>query len=303
MHFIIDAIYTITQKSITIDHMINKTKVGVVGAGNVGCALALCLANHGYLIELISRDPQRTINRFSMALAANGFNQPANLNIRDHPSSFGDIDILLLCVPDSAIEATCQSLSEKLCGNEIVVHCSGALDSSILVSAKQRGCSTASAHPLNTFPNLSASLTTLRNGHNSYLYCEGDEAALSMIQTVFTQVGFNTKTIQAENKVLYHAACVFASNYLTVLMDMSLQTAQAANIDHKEFLQASQPIVKATLTHLEHYSTAAALSGPLARGDMQTVEQHIKSLSDEAPELSKAYQVFADYAVTMLKRK
>ena len=286
----------------TIANMVNKTKVSILGAGNVGSALALCLGNQNYSVELISRDKDQAINRFSKALMATGLKHPSSLTIRDYPASFEQTDLVLLCVPDSTIESTCESLAEKLCGKEIVAHCSGALDSSILNSAKQRGCLTASAHPFNTFPNLNNSLEVLADEHNSHLYCEGDEAALSMILTIFKQAGFTTTTIEAKSKILYHAACVFASNYLTVLMDMSLQTAQAANIDQREFLLACQPMIKATLGNLDTQPTETALSGPLARGDMATVNQHIKALSTEAPELAKAYQVFADYAAAMLAR-
>ena len=286
----------------TIAYMANKTKVNILGAGNVGSALALCLANRNYSVALISRDKDQAVNRFSKALVATGLKHPPSLTIRDYPVSFEQTDLVLLCVSDSAIESTCASIAEKLCGKEVVAHCSGALDSSVLSSAKKRGCLTASAHPFNTFPNLNTSLATLADGHNSYLYCEGDEAALSMILNIFNQVGFTAKTIETKNKVLYHAACVFASNYLTVLMDMSLQTAQAANIDQREFLTACQPIIKATLANLDTQPAEIALSGPLARGDMATVNQHIKALSSEAPELAKAYQVFADYAAAMLAR-
>ena len=281
----------------TIANMDNKTQVNILGAGNVGSALALCLGNRNYSVALISRDREQAVNRFSKALLATGLKHP-----QDYPVSFEQTDLVLLCVPDSAIESTCASIAEKLSGKEVVAHCSGALDSSVLSSAKKRGCLTASAHPFNTFPNLNTSLATLADGHNSYLYCEGDEAALSMILNIFNQVGFTAKTIETKNKVLYHAACVFASNYLTVLMDMSLQTAQAANIDQREFLTACQPIIKATLRNLDTQPTELALSGPLARGDMATVDQHIQALSSEAPELAKAYQVFIDYAAAMLAR-
>ncbi|MEM7564859.1 MAG: DUF2520 domain-containing protein, partial [Pseudomonadota bacterium] len=179
---------------------------------------------------------------------------------------------------------------------------SGALDSSVLSSAKKRGCLIASAHPFNTFPNLNNALEVLAEGHNSYLFCEGDEAALSVIMQIFQSLGFATKTIEANHKVMYHTACVFASNYLTLLMDMSLQTAKTANIDQREFLTACQPIIRATLENLETQSTKTALSGPLARGDMATVKQHIDALSREAPELEKVYRMFADYAAAMLAR-
>ncbi len=290
-----------TVIDVVID-IVKKTKVSIVGAGNVGSALAFCLGSHNYSVELISRNKEQAINRLSKALMVTGLKHPPSLAIRGYPTSFEQTDLVLLCVPDAVIESTCKSLAEKFCGKEIVAHCSGVLESSVLDSAKQRGCPTASAHPFNTFPNLNNSLEVLANDHNSYLYCEGEDAALSTILALFKQLGFTTTIIEAKNKTLYHAACVFACNYLTVLMDMSLQTAQVAKIDQREFFRACQPIIKATLRNLDNQSTKTALSGPLARGDMETVNQHIKVLSSEAPELAKAYQVFADYAAAMLAR-
>ncbi|MEM7565165.1 MAG: DUF2520 domain-containing protein [Pseudomonadota bacterium] len=282
--------------------MTNAKTVSLIGAGNVGSALAFCLGNQGYQVSLFSRDTAQAVNRFANALEVTGLKNPANLVIRDYPASFEQSDLVLFCVPDSAIEQTCDALAEKFCGKEVVAHCSGALDSSVLNSAKKRGCLVASAHPYNTFPNLHNSLQVLADGHNSYLFCEGDDAALSIIMKIFQNLGFITKSIEADRKVMYHTACVFASNYLTLLMDMSMQTAKAANIDQQEFLTACQPIIRATLGNLETQSTKAALSGPLARGDMATVKQHIDALSTEAPELEKAYRVFADYAASLLAR-
>jgi glycerol-3-phosphate dehydrogenase len=115
---------------------VNKPKVSIVGAGNVGSALAFCIGHHNYSVELISRDREQAINRFSKALVATGLKHPPSLAIRDYPASFEQMNLVLLCVPDCAIETTCESLAKKLCGKQIVAHCSGAIESSVLDSAK-----------------------------------------------------------------------------------------------------------------------------------------------------------------------
>ena len=282
--------------------MAKETKISIVGAGNVGAALAFRFANQGYCVELISRNPAKARTHLSDALAQRELTQPSNLTILDYPQSFHLSNLVLLCVPDRAIATTAHLLADRFCGAEVVAHCSGLLDRTALDSIKLAGCVTASAHPLNTFPNLCAALDLLHNEHASYLYCEGDSSALRLIHALFQDIGFNTQTIDAKNKVLYHTACVFACNYLTVLMDMSLQTAQAAGIDQQDFFRACQPIIKATLENLDSHPPAAALSGPIARGDLQTVNRHIDALSSEAPELAQTYRVFADYATKMLTR-
>lgn len=273
----------------------------IVGAGNVGSALAVGFSNSDFDVQLISRQPKQAEQKLSIVLNQNGVDLPTGLKITDYPVS-KNTSLVIICVPDRAIENICEELSENLCGCEVVTHCSGLLSSSVLKSAKDQGCLTASTHPLNTFPNLDTAITTLSDGHNSYLYCEGDKDALIPIQFAFEKIGFKVETIAAQNKVLYHAACVFVSNYLTVLMDMALQTAESANLDRRAFLDVCKPIVKATLENIDHYSPDKSLSGPLARGDMDTVNQHLQALSAINPDLANAYQVFAEHALKILSR-
>ena len=282
--------------------MADKSKISIVGAGNVGFALAYAFANLGHAVSLISRNKQDAQERLSEALSAKSLDQPASLSLHEYPEKFEGQHFILLTVPDGKIKSTCEAIADGLSGDEVVLHCSGALDSSLLVSAKAKGCPIASAHPLNTFPNLSAALNALDPDHGTYLYCEGDISATDRIKPLFEDAGFRTADIDASSKTLYHAACVFACNYLTVLMDMSLETAKAADLDPEDFWQACQPIIKATLLNLDRHTTADALSGPVARGDMETVERHLQELHDKAPELAATYQAFTDYAIAMLKR-
>lgn len=282
--------------------MAKETTISIVGAGNVGSALAFRFAHQGYRVELVSRKPEQALTRLSNALARRKLVCPPNLIIHDYPLSFHLSSLVLFCVPDRAIELTARLLADRFCGNEVAAHCSGLFDRTVLDDIKRKGCAIASAHPLNTFPNLLAALDLLHNEHSSYLYCEGEASALGLIHTLFKDIGFNPQTIDASSKTLYHAACVFACNYLTVLMDMSLQTAQAAGLEPRDFFRACQPIIKATLENLDSHPPEAALSGPIARGDLQTVNRHIDALLIEAPELAGIYRVFTNYATTMLER-
>lgn len=227
----------------------------IIGAGKVGTSLAHLLQLSDYSPELLGRGLEAQKLAVSQA------------------------DIVFLTVADRDIESTANALSAYLAAETVLSHCSGALGSDVLASAAERGCWTASIHPLNSFPSLAAAQLTFSTlEHNSHAFAEGDERALKVLIPLFQQLGFHTATLASAQKSLYHAACVFACNYLTTLMEISVQTASQSGLDPSQFLDAIQPLVKSTLENIHQQGTAAALSGPIARGDHQTVAKHIDGL-------------------------
>ena len=250
-------------------------EITIIGAGKVGTSFASLFSKH-HQVNLIGR------------------------SIKEKQSLITDADFILITTNDGAIEAVCNAIKDYIRPNTVVSHCSGALTNSILNSAKQKGAYIASSHPLNTFPSLEAALTTFRdNQHGTYLYCEGDKLALKLIHEVFEVSGFKIVDIPSEAKIAYHTACVFACNYLSALMDLSLETAALQGIDKTQFWQAIQPLIQATLSNITQHGTSAALSGPIARGDGQTVSQHIDFLSEKDQSIGEAYLLLAEHALKL----
>jgi predicted short-subunit dehydrogenase-like oxidoreductase (DUF2520 family) len=238
----------------------------IIGKGKVGQSLAQLFTTQGFNVTLVGR------------------------SFIEQQQACGQADISLITVNDSNIKRVCDALANSFKVGSVVAHCSGALSSSILHSAKKNSCHIASAHPLNTFPSIKASLTTFSNNqHGSYLYAEGEQIALEQLLTLFTQTGFKTQTIERQAKPLYHVACVFACNYLNSLMDMSLNTAEAAGLERTEFWSSLQPLIQATLNNISQQGTAKALSGPIARGDLDTVSTHLQELEDVSKQLKDSY--------------
>ena len=238
----------------------------IIGRGKVGQSLTQLFRPLDYKVDNIGRSTPKQI-----AAVANA-------------------DITLICVNDDSIQTVCQALSNSFKTGSVVAHCSGALDSSILSSAQQQGCTVASCHPLNTFPNITLSLQRFATTkHGSYLYAEGDQAALSTLLPLFEQAGFINTQIDRQAKPLYHAACVFACNYLSSLMDMSLETATKAGLEKEPFWLSLQPLIQSTLENIGENGTAGALSGPIARGDSATVKSHINALAEQSDSLKISY--------------
>ena len=252
----------------------------IIGAGKVGQSLKQLFDLNQHKATLIGRE------------------------IENYRDTISEANLILITTTDSAIKEVCKRISPYLNKSSVVSHCSGALNSSILKTAKERGCAIASSHPLNTFPSLSAALNTFANtDHNTYLYCEGDKAALERINRAFKPSGFHIVTIASDAKTAYHTACVFACNYLTVLMDLSLKTAERNGIDTTQFWQAIQPLVQATLTNISEHGTTDALSGPIARGDSETITQHLDFLSKEDQSTNDAYLLLAKRALQLANQQ
>ena len=271
-----------------------STRIAIIGAGNLGIALAQLFNTNNYEVVLGARDidkAERDTNQFQ-------------LSITPPIEAVKNADISVLTVSDSAIQLLCNELAGAFKPKSIVTHCSGALDSQVLNKARINDCYICSAHPLNTFPNKVAAVNLLSNiEHNTNLYCEGDIEALPEIERHFNKVGFQSIVINTNAKTLYHTACVFACNYLTVLMELSLQTAEAAELDRDLFWQSLQPLIQSTLSNINQHGTIDSLSGPIARADIETLNKHINELKNVSPELRNSYADMAAHAVLLALKK
>lgn len=262
--------------------------IAIIGLGNVGLALSHLFKKHwhnGQKYQLIAA--ARSVEDATAKLQKFG----VGIEVTTTQEAIRRADLCLLTVKDSQIQGICESHSKEFKPGSVVAHCSGTLDSNVLASAKQHSDALiCSIHPLNTFPTPKVAIALLDNPqHNTYLYTEGDQKALEMCDLLFADLGFNSVRIKRDAKPLYHAACVFASNYLVSLIDASLATAQAAGIDRDQFTKSIMPLAQATLANIEQVDTVSALSGPIVRGDAHTVATHVELLAELDLSLQESY--------------
>lgn len=243
-----------------------QNKIVIIGRGKVGQSLTQLFETVNYSVANIGRSRQVQVSMIRNA------------------------DIVLLCVDDASIESLCKQLAPDFPKDCIVSHCSGALDSMVLSSARENGCAIASTHPLNSFPTVASGLSLFSSkNHGSYLYAEGDARALETLHPLFKAAGFISLSIERKAKPVYHAACVFACNYLTSLMDMSLESAAAAGLDRDQFWASLQPLIQTTLENIDDKGVVESLSGPIARGDHSTVASHLQGLEKHSKTLKRSY--------------
>jgi predicted short-subunit dehydrogenase-like oxidoreductase (DUF2520 family) len=257
--------------------MPTQTRIAIIGAGVVGQTFAQLLADCSqYVVALGSR---------------------AQGNMH---GAVQDAEVVLLTVSDSAIESVCVELANSFKADAVVAHCSGALTSDIL---KAHAGPTASMHPLQTFPNVEAALPKVKG---TYAYCEGDEAALPDVKALAQALGMQPVEIASKNKPLYHAAAVMACNNLVALMECALKLGEAANINRDIMWQSLKPLIDATVENIDKHGTKDALTGPVARGDIETLRSHLNAIEsnsrlDETQE--KVYREMASQAAELVDRK
>lgn len=249
--------------------------VNLIGTGNVGKTLGHLLVAHGLATIRGVFNRKQASSLDAIQYMGGGEAYPDLLAL---PSA----DITFITTPDDAIAEVAHNLchNPNIQAGSIVLHCSGALSSDVLLPLKQRGCHIASVHPMRSFALLKKELE-----HYSGTYCalEGDPLATAALASLFHAMHFITYSIHKEKKAIYHIAGVFASNYLLTLSQQALSCLKEAGVEKDLGLRVLLDLMKGTMAHLEKTECAKeSLTGPIQRGDIATVEKHMTALEGSA---------------------
>jgi predicted short-subunit dehydrogenase-like oxidoreductase (DUF2520 family) len=211
-------------------------------------------------------------------------------------------DIYLVATPDDQIAGCCEQLvaSGMVRPGVVVFHCSGALPSTVLASAAACGALTASVHPVRSFASPEQVALSFPG---TWCGVEGNEAALAVLRPLFTGIGAKLVDIDPAAKTVYHAAAVFACNYLVTLLDVAVQAYGHAGIPDDVAMQMMAPLVQKTVDDAFAAGAAAALSGPIARGDMQTVERQQAAVSAWDADKGALYALLAKETLALARRR
>jgi predicted short-subunit dehydrogenase-like oxidoreductase (DUF2520 family) len=298
----------VSRKQIT-----SKPTVAIVGAGRLATFLAVALHDAGFTItEIVTRDsaPSRARAR---ALAAR-----VGARVVTAHSAVLDATLLWLCVPDGEIQRAAWAMADHLAARaaankkgrsenrapniapsklRFALHSSGALLSRELGPLRKAGAAVASVHPLMTFVTGSQpSLTGVP------FAIEGDEAAARVARRIVRQLGGESFSLPASRKAAYHAWATLTSPLLLAFLVTLEEAAGAAGLTRQDARHRSLPIIRQTLANYLRLGPAHSFSGPLVRGDADTVAKHLAVLK-KYPGAREVYMALARAAMRGLPVK
>jgi predicted short-subunit dehydrogenase-like oxidoreductase (DUF2520 family) len=272
--------------------MAAKPRVAIVGAGNLGTALARALQRAGYEIEaVIARARGASLKKAQRLARQVGAGASTDL-------SEVQAELIWFCVPDAEIARAARTLARKIeWKGRVALHSSGALTSDELAALRLRGAAVASVHPLMTFVRDSgASLAGVP------FALEGDPAAVRVARRIVQDVGGRAHSIRKKDKAAYHAWGTFASPLFTALLATTEQVAALVGVNRKAAKQRMIPILLQTLANYAALGADGAFSGPIIRGDVDTVKRHLRVLR-AAPLARRVYSDLARAALEYLPVK
>ena len=255
----------------------SKLKIGFIGTGTTGTALAVQLSLKGYAVVAASDKTVSSARRFAdMVPSCRIYHK--NQEVADNA------DLIFITSPDDVIAPIAASL--KWHNGQSVVHCSGAASLDILTPAREDGANTGAMHPLQTFASVSQAIS---NMPGSTFGIEADEPLFSILRDMAVALEGTCVKLEPGDKVLYHAAAVLSCNYLITLVKLATDLLKSLGMDPEQATQALMPLLKGTLNNISNIGIPECLTGPIARGDTGTINKHISALEQSSPEALSTY--------------
>jgi predicted short-subunit dehydrogenase-like oxidoreductase (DUF2520 family) len=252
-------------------------KLGIIGAGTVGTALAVRLSRKGYRIAAVASRSLSSARRLVQAVGSG--------QVYDTPQGVAEnASFIFLTTPDDAIPAIVNQV--RWHRGQCVVHCSGADSLDVLEPARIVGAHVGSFHPLQTFASIQKAIDNLPG---STFALEAEGPLLNTLKEMAGALEGRWIKLEAGDKAAYHAAAVMTCNYLVTLVKLATDLWDSFGVPRQQAIQALLPLLKGTLNNIENLSVPQALTGPIARGDVGTVQIHLNTLKDNAPSILPAY--------------
>ncbi len=248
-------------------------QINIIGLGNVGQTLAKML------VDLKLANIAGIYNRTEEKALA-GIKFIGQGKYCKSISALPRADLTFITTADDFIEKASfeYSLNNNLQAGSIVVHCSGVLPASCMHVLQEKGFYICSIHPMHSFVDPHVSL---QKYPGTYCAIEGDKVAIDVVSQLFAALGSKIIRVASDSKPLYHAAGVFASNYLLTLSEQALRCLHAAQIVEDDALGLVVSLMQSTINNLSvKKSPESALTGPVKRGDFATIDKHLDALSN-----------------------
>lgn len=269
-------------------------RIAVIGTGVLGSAVALRLKQKGYGIAAVASRHIESARQLAEHTGAECCDNITAAAVKG--------EIVFLTVPDRAIAETAADIAKSggFRPGQLVVHMSGALSADILAPAREAGALVVSVHPLQSFASIDIAINNLPG---TVFSIQGDSAGIDMARQIVADLDGQAFVLPPEGKPLYHLGACAASNYLVALLHFVVTMYHRIGLDETTAIQAIIPLVKGTLENIENLGPAKALTGPVARGDIPTLNVHLAALQSEPALYSQFYGILGAYTAGVAREK
>lgn len=252
--------------------------IAVVGAGRVGTAVAVALRAAGHEIVAVSGRSET---------AARAARYLPGVPVLGSSAVARRATVVILAVPDDVLPGVVSTLADEggFRAESWAVHVSGAAMLEVLDPAAAVGAHRLGLHPLQTFPTVEGAFERLRGA--GVAVTSDDDAGEAFGMSLARDMGGAPFSLQDQARPIYHAAAVFASNYLVTVSAVAAELFAAAGVGDPAAAMA--PLQRATLENVERLGAGAALTGPAVRGDLTTIERNLTALRAARPDAVVPY--------------
>lgn len=252
----------------------------VIGAGRLGTTVSCVLArkdNPALKLRAVASRSGASLDRAKKFI---GEKASGIVFTTENKKAAALSNCILICTPDDEIRPVCKEifsykdLDFKGC---YVIHFSGSKTLSVLDAAKGAGAKIASVHPLKSFASIEGAINTMPGIVYGITYCssESRKTALLMVKSL----GGTAIEVEDSKKALYHAASCVASNYLVTLLNYAVLIHRKIGIKPDDSLKGLMSLVEGTVSNIKKMGTQKSLTGPIARGDLGTIREHMQDLN------------------------
>lgn len=258
--------------------MTGLRRIGFIGAGPVGTAFGVRLAQQDYEVIAVYDLSRAAAQNFAKAV-------PGCQICRTAQELADKAELAFITTPDDVIPKVAAQASWH--SGQAVLHCSGACSTDILEPARQQGAMVGSIHPCQTFASIEQAVDNLPG---STFAVQADEPLLSVLKELTVALQGTWVYLTADDKALYHAAAAIACNYVYTVVKLAADLWQNFGKSAAEATEAYLPLLRGTVNNIDRLGFPGCLTGPIARGDLDTVRRHLDALANRAPSHLQIYK-------------
>ncbi len=278
--------------------MTNKNlRISIAGAGAVGCTIGRLLQKNGHSITGISTKTKPSLEEALSFLDLSPESGDVGL-----PPGFDKADLVFVTVPDDQILTVAETLagSGRVESKQLYLHCSGAHRARDVLAPLTGTARTGSFHPLQTIPDPETGVNSLPG---SWVAVNASDGKMELLHDIARAMNLESFFVPDEKRPLYHAAAVFSCNHALALFSFAEQLMDASTDQLENPLKPLAPLIRSTVENAVEEGPGPALTGPAARGDVNTLVTHLEQLDEHDSSLVQPYRILTERCLEMAREE